>query len=66
LESLKSESARYRRLVERLTPEERSRLWTWNDLVPWLRWHYTLAEMVRVQTTHARHHARLAEAGSAL
>jgi len=31
--------------------------WTANPFVP--RWHYTLPELVRVQTVHVRHHLRL-------
>lgn len=49
---------RYRALGERLSVEQRDRLWIWNPYAPRLRWHYTFAELVRVQTTHALHHAR--------
>ena len=47
---------RHRTLSERLTAEQRDRLWVWNPYAPRLRWHYTFAEEVRVQTTHAKHH----------
>jgi hypothetical protein len=60
LAALDQGAARHRTLVQTLAPEERAKLWIWNPIVPWLRWHYTLPEMIRVQTTHARHHARLA------
>jgi hypothetical protein len=51
---------RHRSLGERLAVDQRERLWIWNPYAPALRWHYTFAEEVRVQTTHARHHARKA------
>ena len=47
---------RHRTLADRLTPEQRDRLWIWNPYAPRLRWHYTFPEIVRVQTTHAHHH----------
>ena len=57
---------RHRMLADRLTLEQRDRLWIWNPYAPRLRWHYTFPEEVRVQTTHARHHARsVAEAAGA-
>jgi len=50
--------ARYRALCASLTPELRERAWI---VSPYRRpWHYRLFEMIRVQTTHARHHTRLA------
>jgi hypothetical protein len=49
---------RHRTLCERLTVGQRDRLWIWNPYAPRLRWHYTFAEEVRVQTTHARHHMK--------
>jgi len=67
LKSLLQGAARHRTLAGQFTPDERSALWIWNPIVPWLRWHYTLSEMIRVQATHAWHHARLAaEAASAV
>jgi hypothetical protein len=51
-------AVRHRALAESLTEAERDRLWIWNPYAPRLRWHYTLPEIVRVQATHARHHAR--------
>lgn len=47
---------RHRALSDRLTVEQRNRLWIWNPYAPRLRWHYTFPEVVRVQTTHANHH----------
>jgi hypothetical protein len=47
---------RHRTVSERLTTEQRDRLWIWNPYAPRLRWHYTFPEVVRVQTTHAHHH----------
>jgi len=58
-------SLRHRALGERLTVEQRDRLWIWNPYAPALRWHYTFAEEVRVQTTHARHHAQSAAQAAA-
>jgi len=54
-------AARHRALAERLSPDERRRIWIWNPVVPQLRWHYTLPEMVRVHASHTRHHVRLAQ-----
>jgi hypothetical protein len=51
---------RYRALAERLTPKERERIWIINPFQESRRWHYRLFESVRVQTTHTRHHMRLA------
>jgi len=47
---------RHRTLAERLTTDQRDQLWIWNPYAPRLRWHYTFAEVVRVQTTHTQHH----------
>jgi hypothetical protein len=56
LERLEHVASRYHALAERLTIEQRDRLWIWNPYVPRLRWYYTFPELVRVQTTHAWHH----------
>ena len=56
--------ARLRRVVESLTPEERERVWLINPFMEKRRWHYRLPEMVRIQATHARHHARQAVAAA--
>jgi len=53
---------RHRTLSDKLTPVQRDRLWIWNPYAPRLRWHYTFAEIVRVQTTHAHHHLEQARA----
>ena len=53
---------RHRDLANRLSAEERARLWFRNPFVP-LRWHYTLAEIVRVHATHTRHHMRIVNEG---
>lgn len=46
----------HRALGERLTPEQRDRLWIPNPFHP--RWHYTFSEILRVHTVHARHHTK--------
>jgi hypothetical protein len=51
-------AVRHRAVADRLNQDERERLWIWNPYAPRLRWHYTLPEIVRVQASHARHHAR--------
>jgi hypothetical protein len=48
--------AAHREIGDRLSPEERDRLWIRNPFHP--EWHYKLPEMVRVHAVHARHHAR--------
>ncbi|MEK7331370.1 MAG: hypothetical protein AAB113_11275 [Candidatus Eisenbacteria bacterium] len=48
---------RHCRLGERLSPDERERLWITNPLIA--RWHYRLPEIVRVHAVHARHHRKL-------
>jgi hypothetical protein len=58
-------AARHRALCDRLTPEERERIWIVNPFMEARRWHYRLFEAVRVQTTHARHHTRLAREAAA-
>ncbi len=58
LARLRGESARFRALLERLSPEERDQLWIPNPLVSF-RWHYTLPEVLRVQAAHTRHHCQL-------
>ena len=47
---------RHRRIVDRLPPESRERVWIWNPFVPKFKWHYTLPEIVRVQANHIAHH----------
>ena len=47
---------RHRHIVDRLQPEARARIWIWNPFVPKFKWHYTLPEIVRVQTNHIAHH----------
>jgi len=51
---------RHRALCNRLGVGHRDRLWIWNPYAPRLRWHYSFAEEVRVQTTHAKLHMRKA------
>lgn len=51
---------RFREVSDRLTPDERERIWIINPFMEKRGWHYRLFEAVRVQTTHARHHMRLA------
>jgi hypothetical protein len=65
LEAIGAQARRYRDLAADLTVEERGRLWVWNPFLAWPRCHYTLPEVIRVQATHARHHARLAAAAAA-
>lgn len=55
---------RLRALCAQLTPEERDRVWIQNPFIETRRWHYRLFELVRVETTHARHHRRQAVAAA--
>ncbi len=56
-----SEGARrHRRVTDRLSPGGRQQMWIWNPFVPRFKWHYTLPEIVRVQTNHIAHHHGLA------
>ena len=56
--------ARFRRLVEDLSPEERERVWVINPFMEKRRWHYRLFEVLRVEAGHARHHLRAAVAAA--
>ena len=57
LDRLRREVERHRAVGHLLTAAQRDRLWIPNPFVK--RWHYTLAEMLRAQEVHARHHLRL-------
>ena len=60
LASIAKGAVRHRVVAEKLTPEQGERLWIWNPYARRLRWHYTFAEVLKVQAGHARHHARSA------
>jgi len=57
LDRLRREVERHRAVGHLLTAAQRDRLWIQNPFVA--RWHYTLAEMIRAQAVHVRHHLRL-------
>ena len=59
LDRLRREVARFRAMGHKLSAAQRDRLWIRNPFME--RWHYTLAEMVRVETVHVRHHLRQIE-----
>ena len=56
LSALQSGVERHRAIGHELTPDERDRLWIPNPFHH--RWHYSLAEMVRVHAVHVRHHTK--------
>lgn len=56
LARVRRETDRHRSLGERLSVDQRDRVWIRNPFL--LRWHYTFPEMIRVQAVHVRHHAR--------
>jgi hypothetical protein len=61
---LEAARARFRALVQDLSAEERERIWVISPFMEKRGWHYRLFEILRVQTTHTRHHTRLAVAGA--
>ena len=61
LAQLRAQTGRYRTVVERLSNEQRDRLWVWNPFLKLFGWYYMLPELLRVQTLHTRHHLRLVE-----
>ena len=49
--------ARHRKVADSLTPEQQDQIWFWNPYAKF-RWHYRLAEILRVHANHTRHHTR--------
>ncbi|HKQ56354.1 MAG TPA: hypothetical protein VJY35_00685 [Candidatus Eisenbacteria bacterium] len=54
--TIRSGARRHREVGERISADERARLWISNPFRP--QWHYRLPEMVRVHAVHTRHHAK--------